>query len=106
MINYQENLRLRERERGTDLGDDQRFLPAREEGDFSHFDLQMAALYPRAIRPSATIFLQNPSLRLLILCLSTIFAVSANKFLSDKQTHGTKLCLYNRNFPKKVDQIT
>lgn len=65
------------------------------EEDFSHLDLQIEALYPRAIRPSVTIFL-NSSFRLqVLLFFSTILEVSASKFLSATLEHGIKL--YNQN---------
>jgi len=54
--------------------------------------LQIDTSYPRASNPSVTIFLQKVSLRLQILFLSTIFAVSASKSLSCTLEHATKPC--------------
>lgn len=66
-------------------------LPAGMEEDFSHLDLQTEALYPRAIRSSVTIFLNSSFLLQILLFFSTIFEISANKFLSATLAQGIKL---------------
>lgn len=69
-------------------------LPAGMDEDFSHLDLQIEALYPRAIRPSVTVFLNSSFLLQVLLFISTILEVSANKFLSATLAQGIKL--YNQ----------
>lgn len=71
-------------------------VPAGMEEVLSHLDLQIEALKPRANSPSVTIFLKS-SFLLQVLFFSTIFEVSANKFLSKVVAQGIKLC----NQPKK-----
>lgn len=74
------------------------------EEDLSHLDLQTEALYPRAIRPSVTIFLKSSFLLQILLFFSTIFEISANKFLSATLAQGIKLYKQNRKvFLKKID---
>lgn len=61
------------------------------EGDFSHLDWQTEALYPRAIRPSVTSFIKSSFPLLVLMFFSTIFEVSANRFLSTTLAQGIKL---------------
>lgn len=69
---------------------------------FSHLDLQTEALKPRDNSPSVTIVLRS-SFLLQVLFFSTIFEISANKFLSTVVAQGIKL--YNQKKRTTLNQI-